>query len=132
MLNFKTVAATAAVCDGEELVLDFTRSIEAEGTDPSTLASLVEEFLQMLATLFEEGNIWRADNKHTWTQVVIDQMKEARKEFMPEGLQDAIRDCHARVAAWAPSLQQICFFSVDFERVFREFEAQCVWFLNCE
>lgn len=106
MLKFSVVAAAAAVCDGEELVLEFTRSVEAENTDPCTLASLVDEFLKTMETLFLEGNIWRADNKHTWTQVVIDQMKEAKKDFLPKGLQEELRECHARVAAWAPRLSK--------------------------
>ncbi|CAE7232708.1 unnamed protein product, partial [Symbiodinium sp. KB8] len=96
MLKFSVVAAAAAVCDGEELVLEFTRSVEAENTDPCTLASLVDEFLKTLETLFQEGHIWRADNKHTWTQVVIDQMKEAKKDFLPRGLNEELRECHAR------------------------------------
>ncbi|CAE7225956.1 unnamed protein product, partial [Symbiodinium sp. CCMP2456] len=105
MLKFSVVAAAAAVCDGEELVLEFTRSVEAENTDPCTLASLVDEFLKTMETLFVEGNIWRADNKHTWTQVVIDQMKEAKKDFLPKGLQEELRECHARVAAWAKTIR---------------------------
>ena len=105
MLKFSVVAAAAAVCDGEELVLEFTRSVEAENTDPCTLASLVDEFLKTLETLFQEGHIWRADNKHTWTQVVIDQMKEAKKDFLPRGLNEELRECHA---AWDPRLPKQC------------------------
>ena len=54
-LNFRALATMAAITDGEEATLEFVRQVEAERSDPSGFAALVDEFLARLRAVFEEA-----------------------------------------------------------------------------